>query len=263
MLIDPLSGTRIDEIAEDTYRISTPVPPNAGADGFSFNQYLVVDEAPLLFHTGMKGLYAPVRHAIESVLPVSRLRYIGLSHVESDECGALNDFLAAAPGATPVCSRVAAAISLGELSDRPPLGLPHGGVLSLGRHELVWMDAPHVPHNWETGYFHDRRTGTLFCGDLFVQGGHELPPLTTSDLLGPAEAFRRAEPATGLPPSWSLSAATGQVLGQLAALRPSTLACMHGSAWQGRGETAAAMLHGLAEAVIGTGSSAPSSATVP
>lgn len=251
MIVNTQTGTRIDEIAQRIYRISTPVPPSDASGGFSFNQYLVEDEAPLLFHTGMKGLFTPVREAIEAVLPVSRLRYIGLSHIEADECGALNAFLALAPRAEPVCSRVAAAISLGELADRPARGLADGEILALGEHEIEWLDAPHVPHNWETGYLIDRTTGTFFCGDLFVQGGHDLPPLTNRDILEPAVAYIRAEPKTGLPPSWSLGPGTRPVLERLAALRPTTLACMHGSAWRGSGSASAAMLREFAARLVG------------
>jgi glyoxylase-like metal-dependent hydrolase (beta-lactamase superfamily II) len=251
MIVNTATGTRIDEIAVRIYRISTPVPPSASAGGFSFNQYLVDDDAPLLFHTGMRSLFAPVCEAIETVVPVARLRYIGLSHVEADECGALDAFLAAAPQAEAVCSQVGAAISLGDLAARPARGLADGEVLALGHHDIEWLTAPHVPHNWETGYLHDRTTGTFFCGDLFVQGGHELPPLTSSDILEPAEAFRRAEPGMGLPPSWSLAPGTREVLERFAALRPTTLACMHGSAWQGPGAVAAGMLHGFADRLVG------------
>ncbi len=257
MIVNTVIGTRIDEIAESIYRISTPVPPSGSAGGFSFNQYLVVDDAPLLFHTGMQSLFAPVCEAIESVLSVSRLRHIGLSHVEADECGALNAFLAAAPRAQAVCSRVCAAISLQDLAARPARGLADGEVLALGRHNLQWLDAPHVPHNWETGYLYDRTTGTFFCGDLFVQGGHDLPPRISSDILEPAEAFRRAEPDMGLPPSWSLGPGTRETLERFAALRPVTLACMHGSAWHGAGDVAAAMLTGLADRLVGRDARAP------
>lgn len=251
MIVNTLTGTRIDEVAAGIYRISTPVPPSGAGGGFSFNQYLVQDDAPLLFHTGMQSLFAPVCEAIATVLPVSQLRYIALSHVEADECGALNSFLASAPQAQAVCSRVGAAISLGDLAVRPARGLADGEVLALGQHDIQWLDSPHVPHNWETGYLYDRTTGTLFCGDLFVQGGHELPPLTSSDILEPAEAFRRAEPETGLPPSWSLGPGTRDILERFAALRPTTLACMHGSAWQGAGAAAANMLSGFADLLVG------------
>lgn len=245
MNADLRTGTRIDEIAERIYRISTPLPPQAMPGGFSFNQYLVDDEEPLLFHTGMKSLFPAVRAAIESILPLARLRWVAFSHVEADECGALDDFLAAAPRAEPLAGRVAASVSLGDSAARPARALADGEALALGRRTVVWSDAAHLPHNWETGYLFERTTGTLFCGDLFTRGGHELPPLTREDILEPAEAFRRAEPASGLPPSWSRSPDAGAILARLAALRPSTLAVMHGSAWEGSADAAAGMLSEL------------------
>ncbi len=255
MIVNSQSGTRIDEIADRIYRISTPVPPSQADGGFSFNQYLVVDEAPLLFHTGMRSLYAFVRQAIETVMPLEELRYIGISHVEADECGALNELLAAAPRALPVCSRVAAAISLGDLAARPARGLGDGETLSLGARHLIWLDAPHVPHNWETGYFFEPASATLLCGDLFTHGGHDRPPLTSEDILERADAFRDAEPQSGLPPSHSLGPTTAPVLRRLARLQPRTLACMHGSAWQGSPREAAAMLERLADRLAGEAAS--------
>ena len=145
-------ATRIDPIGEDLYRISTALPPELAPGGFTFNQYLLVDEAPLLFHTGPRGLFGAVRSAVDSVIPVGELRYIAFCHVEADECGALNEFLAAAPRAQPVCSRIAAMTSIEDLADRPPRVLADGETLSLGRHEVMWIDAPHVPHGWENGF---------------------------------------------------------------------------------------------------------------
>ena len=153
----------IDEIAQDTYRIKVAVP-DLMPGGFSFNQYLVVDDKPLLFHTGPRKLYPVIRQQIETVLPVSKLRFIGFSHVEADECGGLADFLSAAPGARPVCSEVAAMVSVSDLVDVEPLGMADGQTLDLGRHKLVWQSTPHLPHGWECGYFFDATTGTLFCG---------------------------------------------------------------------------------------------------
>jgi glyoxylase-like metal-dependent hydrolase (beta-lactamase superfamily II) len=251
MIVNHQSGTRIDEVADGTYRISTPVPPSEFPGGFSFNQYLIVDDQPLLFHTGMKSLFPWVSEAIETVFPLSQLRHIAFSHVEADECGALDAFLAAAPAAAPLCSTVAANISLRDSADRAPRGLADGEVVSLGAREIVWIDAPHVPHNWETGFVLERTTGTLLCGDLFTHGGDGLPPLTASDILAPAEAFRAGEAELGLPPSWGLGPATRSALLCIAAYRPTTLACMHGSAWHGSADLAVAMLNGLADALVG------------
>lgn len=249
MISNPDSGTRIDEIAAGIYRISTPVPPSAFPGGFSFNQYLVVDDEPLLFHSGMRSLFPLVTQAIERVLPVSTLRYIGLSHFESDECGALNMFLEAAPHAVPVSSRLAAMLSVDDFALRPARGLAGGEQLSLGQHAVTWVDAPHLPHNWETGYLWHAHTQTLLCGDLFTHGGHDRPPLVDGDLVEPAEAFRKAGLQAGDPDAFSHGPTDDAILASMAALQPRTLAVMHGSAWSGRPADGAAMLRDLSSAL--------------
>lgn len=218
----------IDKIADDTYRIHIALP-DMMPGGFSFNQYLVVDEKPLLFHTGPKKLFALVREQIETVLPVSELRYIAFSHVEADESGSLAEFLAAAPQARPVCSEVAAMVSVADMVDVEPLAMADGQKLSLGRHQLVWQTTPHLPHGWECGYFFDETTRTLFCGDLFTQPGMGEAPLTEGDILGPSEAFRAQMDY------FAHSPGTVQMLDKLADFQPQVLACMHGSAWSGDG----------------------------
>ncbi len=228
MITNARSRTRVDEVAPAIYRISTPVDVVPG--GFSFNQYLVLDEEPLHFHTGPRPMYPLVREAIAAVVPVERLRWLAFSHVEADECGALNELLAAAPAAAPVCSRVAAMVSVDDLADRPARPLADGEVLSLGGKRVRWLDAPHLPHAWECGYLLEETTGTLLCGDLFTQPGAEHPPVTEGDILGPSEAMRAAMDY------YAHSAGTGELLAKLAATKPSTLACMHGSAWSGDGE---------------------------
>ena len=140
------SGTNVHEIADGIFRINTPVVLPGDAGGFSFNQYLIVDEEPLLFHTGLRHLFPLVREAMDHVMPVEQLRHVAFSHVEADECGALNEWLAAAPQAAPLCGTVAAIVSIGDLADRPPRALADGEVVSLGRHRVQWLDAPHLPH---------------------------------------------------------------------------------------------------------------------
>jgi flavorubredoxin len=221
--------TQIDEIANGIYRISTGLAAGNIPGGFSFNQYLIKDDAPLLFHTGPRRLFEATRAAIESVMPVRKLRYVAFSHTEADECGALNQFLASAPEAEPVCSRIAAMVSIGDLADRAPKPMADGETLKLGRHELRWLDAPHLPHGWDCGYFFDETTRTLFCGDLFTQPGHDTPALTTSDVLEPSEAMR------GGLDYFAHGRDTGALIEKLAATAPKTLACMHGSAWSGDG----------------------------
>lgn len=233
------SGTNVHEVADRVYRINTPVRIE-GAGGFSFNQYLIVDDEPLLFHTGPRKMFPLVREAVASILPVERLRYIALSHVEADECGSLNEWLAAAPQSEPLCGRVAALVSIGDLADRPPHGLADGGQLVLGSHTVRWFDAPHLPHAWDCGFVFEERTSTLFCGDLFTQGGADLPPLTESDILGASEAFRHKMDYFSRTPD------ARTMLERLASTSPATLACMHGSAWRGDG---AGLLRALADAL--------------
>jgi flavorubredoxin len=230
------SRTNVHEIADKIYRINTPVEI-PGGPGFSFNQYLIVDEQPVLFHTGPRKLFPLVREAVATVIPVERLRYIGLSHVEADECGSLNEWLAAAPQASPLCGMVAAMVSIDDLADRPARPMAAGERLTLGDHVVRWFDTPHLPHAWECGFLMEETTRTLLCGDLFTQGGTDLPPLTESDILGPSEQFRREMDYFSHAPS------ARSLLEGLAAAAPTTLGCMHGSAFRGDG---AALLRALA-----------------
>jgi flavorubredoxin len=213
-------GTRVDEVADGIFRISTPVSDVPG--GFSFNQYLVRDREPLLFHTGPRRMVALVAEAIGSVVPVATLRHIGFSHYENDECGGLNALLAMAPDAQPLCGKVNAMIN-GDAFDRPPRALGDGEELAIGTHRVRWLDAPHLPHAWECGYLMEVETRTLLCGDLFTQPGTGETAVTSGDILGPSEA-------------------------RLMAQKPTTLACMHGSAWRGDG---AALLGALGDALDG------------
>lgn len=229
--------TRIDEIASGIYRISTPVPPAAIPGGFTFNQYLIVDDEPLLHHTGLLKMFPAVRAAIASVIPVESLRYVSFSHYEADECGSLNEFLQVAPQAQPLCSRIAKMVSVDDIALRPARALGDGEELSLGSHVVRWIDTPHLPHAWECGHLFETTTQTLFCGDLFTQGGHEHEPLTSADILEPSEAMR------GGLDYFSQTRQVRELTEKLAATSPRILACMHGSAWQGDG---AALLRQLA-----------------
>ena len=230
------SGTNIFEIADGIYRINTPLSVVPG--GFSFNQYLIVDDEPLLFHTGLRRIFPLVREAVATVMPVERLRYVGLSHFEADECGSLNEWLAVAPHAVAVCSRVAAMTSIQDVADRRPRALADGETLSLGKHRVRWFDTPHLPHAWECGLMMEQQTRTLLCGDLFTQPGDKTPALIESDILGPSERMRKGLDYFAHAPN------TREMLERLAAEGPATLACMHGSAWRGDG---AALLRELAD----------------
>jgi flavorubredoxin len=224
------SNTSIVEIGDGIYRISTPVPPNPALPaGFTFNQFLIVDDEPLLFHTGLRRMFPLVREAIEAVIPVGDLRYLGISHFEADECGALNEFLAVAPRAVPLCSAVAKMVSVDDVADREARGLGDGEQLCLGTHTVGWLDTPHLPHGWDCGYLFEKRTSTLFCGDLFTQPGAEHSPLTEEDILVPSEAMRDAMDY------YAHARDTGGLIAKLAATQPTTLACMHGSSWSGNG----------------------------
>jgi flavorubredoxin len=229
------SGTNIQEIATGIYRINTPVALPVG--DFSFNQYLIVDDKPMLFHTGPRGLFPLVQEAIAGIIPPATLHYIGFSHVEADECGALNNFLALAPDAVPVCGQVAALVSVNDIADRPAHALSDGDTLQLGKHKLRWFDTPHLPHGWEAGLMFDDTTRTLLCGDLFTQGGDGKAAMTESDILAPSEGFRGAMDYYAHAPN------THAMLERLAQTAPTTLAVMHGSAYRGDG---AALLRALA-----------------
>jgi len=232
-VIDSQSGTRIDEIAARIYRISVPVPPSKDLPpGFSFNQFLLAADAPLLFHTGPRRLFPLVQRAVASVLPPESLRYIGFSHVEGDECGSLAEWLALAPAAQPVCSRVATMIYTSDATDRPVRALADGESIDLGGQRVVWFDTPHVPHGWECGYLGETSTRTLLCGDLFTQAGATNAPLTESDIVGPSEAMRR------MMDYYAHGKDTRRHLERLAAFEPRVLACMHGSSFAGDGRAA-------------------------
>jgi flavorubredoxin len=235
------SGTNIQEIADRIYRISTPIPPSAVPipGGFSFNQFLIVDDAPLLFHTGMRALFPLVREAVSHVLAPERLRYVAFSHHEADEDGSMDQWLQAAPQAEAVCGQIGAMLQGGELA-RPPRALADGEELTLGSKTLRWFDAPHVPHGWDCGFVAELRTRTLFCGDLFTQPGADNPALTESDIFAPSELMRGAMEYFAHAPH------TRATLERLAALEPRTLACMHGSSYAGNGSM---LLRALADAL--------------
>jgi flavorubredoxin len=225
----------VDEIVEGIYRISTFIP-DVSPDGFTFNQFLVVADEPLLFHTGPRGMFPLVAEAVAKVIPVKSLRWISFGHVESDECGSMNMWLTAAPNSRVAFGALGCDVSLNDLCDRPPRPLADGEVIDLGGRRVRQIATPHVPHGWEAQVLYEEATGTLFCGDLLGQvGGGKA--LTTDDVVEPALAAERMFHATSLTPR------TGQTLMALAALKPSTLAIMHGSSFQGNGEQA---LHDLA-----------------
>ena len=241
MITNAAAGTNLHEIAAGIFRINTPVQI-PGGPGFNFNQYLVVDDEPLLFHTGPRRMFPLVAEAIGKRIALEKLRYVAFSHFEADECGALNDFLAAAPQAVPVCSQVAAMVSVNDVADRPARALADGEVLDLGKHRLRWLDTPHVPHGWECGFMMELETRTLLCGDLFTQGGPGTTPVTDADILEPSEQFRLQMDYYAHTP------ATAATLERIAREEPRTLACMHGSAYRGDGAKLIRALSGALKA---------------
>jgi flavorubredoxin len=222
--------TNVHEIAEGTFRLSTTIPEVAPG-GFTFNQYLVRGDEPLLFHTGPRALFPLVADAVGKLIDLAALRWISFGHVESDECGAVNRWLEAAPAAQVTFNPLGCMVSLNDLCDRPPVPLPDGEVLDVGGHRLRLLATPHVPHGWEAQVLHDESTGTLLCGDLFTAIG-DVGALVHDDPVGPAMAAEDLFGATALTP------ATGPTLRRLADLEPRTLALMHGPAWAGDGGAA-------------------------
>jgi flavorubredoxin len=237
--------TRTDEIADRIYRLSTCVP-DAAPGGFTFNQFLIDADQPLIFHTGPRGMFPLVSEAVARIVPLERLRWITFGHVESDECGAMNLFLDAAPQAQVAHGALGCMVSLNDLCDRAPRALSDGEVIDLGGKRIRHIDTPHVPHNWEARLLYEETTGTLFCGDLFTQTG-DAPALTDRDIVGPALAAEAMFHATALSP------ATGDTIRRLAALEPRTLALMHGPSTQAGCGDALTRLAGAYDAMLAQG----------
>ncbi len=224
--------TDTHEIADGVFRLSTYVPEG----DFTFNQFLVRADEPLLFHTGPRQMFPLVAEAVARVIPVETLRWITFGHVESDESGSMNDWLAAAPVATVAHTAVGCMVSVNDLADRPPRPLAPGEVIDLGHKRVHHLFTPHVPHGWDAGLLFEETTGTLFCGDLFTAtGAHS--PVTADDIVGPAVAAEDVFGATCLTPT------TAPTIASLADLAPQRLALMHGPTFEG---DAVAALHSLA-----------------
>jgi flavorubredoxin len=220
----------VTQIADDIYRISTWNPDVTPA-GFTFNQFLVAADEPLLFHTGPRGLFPLVAESVATVLPVESLRWIMFGHVEADECGAMNMWLSAAPDSQVAHNGLGCFVSLNDLADRPPRPLEDGEVIDLGGKRVRMIPTPHVPHGWEAQVLFEETTSTLFCGDLFTQVGAG-PAVTTADVVEPAMAAEEVFHATALAPH------TGTTLRGLGDLAPTTLGLMHGPTFQGDGKQA-------------------------
>jgi flavorubredoxin len=230
--------TKIAEIADGIYRFSTFVPEIAPPAGFTFNQFLVLGDEPLMFHTGLRKMFELNRDALSRIIPPERLRWIAYGHFEADECGAMNEWLAAAPQATPAQGHVACLVSLNDFADRAPRVLNDGEVIDLGGGKRIrFINTPHTPHGWDAGVLFEEGTETLLCGDLFTQLGNG-PALTEEDIVGPAIAGENFFKYSSLCPN------IGATIRDLAKLTPRTLALMHGPSFSGDGATA---LHALAD----------------
>jgi flavorubredoxin len=242
--------TRIDEIADGIFRLSTFIPEVAAPAGFTFNQFLIRADEPLLYHCGPRGLFPSVSAAIGRVIPVESLRWISFGHVEADECGAMNMWLEAAPQARVVYSRLGADISVNDMADRPPLILDEGETLDLGGKKVRLIPTPHVPHGWEAQALYEETTGTLFCGDLLTHPGAS-EPVTEADVVDAAMASEDLFGATSLGPH------TAPAIRKLAALAPKTLAIMHGASFRGDGGEALERLADRYEARLKAAVNAP------
>ncbi len=236
----------VSEIAKDTYRVSTFHPDF----GIQFNQFLVADDEPFLMHTGFKGSFDAAPAGVRSVLDPARVRWIGFSHFESDECGALNAWLACAPKSQAVCSTVGALVSVNDFADRPPRALDDGEVLVTGRHRLQFLATPQVPHGWDAGLFFDESEQTLFCSDLFFQPG-DPDPLSTTDIVASAREAIRAGLTGPMANDMPYTPYTASTFARLAALAPRTLATMHGSSFRGDGRRAIVELSAAIDELLG------------
>jgi flavorubredoxin len=226
---------KVEEIGDRIYRVSTFMPHVLPPAGLTFNEFVVLADEPFLFHCGHRKLFPAVSAAVAKILPLSRLRWISFGHLEADECGAMNEWLAASPHAQIVHGVTGCRLSIDDMADRPALALSDGDILDLGSRRVRFIDTPHVPHNVDAGVIYEEETETLFCGDLFAHGGNG-PALTTNDILAPATAL-------GMGQYTSLAPNTAAIIHGLAKLGPKRLAVMHGSSFAGDGGTA---LTGLA-----------------
>lgn len=237
---------RVDEIGPDLFRLSLFVPET----NIQFNQFLVKDDEPLLFHTGMRQIFPEVREAVRRIIDPACMRWIGFSHFEADECGALNDWLRLAPAAEPFCSFVGANVSVNDFANRPARAMADGEVLTTGKYQFRCLVTPHVPHCWEASLLFEETAGTLFSSDLFFHWG-DPEPLTTADVV---ERFKQGLIADQQGPFANAYPYTPQTLAtleRLATLKPKTIAVMHGSSFSGDGERALKDIAGVMREVLG------------
>lgn len=236
----------VTEIAPDVFRLTAF---NEQAN-FQFSSFLVRDDEPFLVHTNLRGFFDDIRDAAAQVIDLSKLRWIGFSHFESDECGSLNDWLALAPHAEPVCSFVGARTSVGDFSDRPPRVPAADEVIDTGNRRIRLIETKHVPHGWDACLFFEETGKTLFCSDLFGHSG-DVEPVFEGDLIGRTAAYTETQSQGPMAGSVPFTGQTRPILESLAALEPATLACMHGSSYFGDGARALRDLGNVLERAAG------------
>jgi flavorubredoxin len=217
---------RADEIAAGIYRVSVFLPQGAGGAGFTFNHFLIIGDEPLLFHCGLRKMFPLVSESVARIIPLKELRWLSFGHFEADECGSMNEWLAASPHAELMHGATGCRVSIADMADRPPRVLFDGEIVDIGGKRIRYVDTPHVPHGWDAGVIFEETTATLLCGDLFMRRGGG-PPLTENDIVGPAMEAEDFLAATSLGPT------TAPNIRKLMELKPATLALMHGSAFRG------------------------------
>ena len=237
---------RVDEIAPDKFRLSLFVPEM----NIQFNQFLVKDDEPLLFHTGMRHVFPEVREAVARVIDPTLLRWIGFSHFEADECGALNEWLELAPAAQPFCSFVGANVSVNDFANRPARAMADGEEFTTGKNRFRFIQTPHMPHCWEASLLFEETTKTLFCSDLFFHWG-DAEPQTTSDVVERFKTGLVADQRGPFANAYPYTPQTNEILNRLANLKPRTVALMHGSSFSGNGQQALTDLAIVMREVLG------------
>jgi flavorubredoxin len=223
--------SRIDEIGAGIYHLSIFVPDIAPPAGLTFNHFLFAGDEPLLFHCGKRKMFPLLSAAVARVMPVERLRWLAFGHFEADECGSMNEWLAAAPAAQLAHGMVGCRVSISDMADREPRMLSDNEVIEIGGRRFRYIDTPHVPHGWDAGVMFEETTATLLCGDLFTRVGNG-PAIAGSDIVEQSIATESKLHYTSLGPT------TGATIRKLAALQPKVLATMHGTSFSGDGATA-------------------------
>ncbi len=238
----------VSEIAPDVYRISI----FASEFNLQFNHFLILDDEPMLYHTGMRQMFPILREAVAKIIDPAKIKWIGFSHFEVDECGALNDWLQIAPNAQAVCSEVGAMVNMSDFAIRPAHAMASNAVLNTGKHNYRFIKTPHLPHGWDAGVMFEETNRTLLCSDLFHQNG-KLPDITDKDILSLHRKSLLEFQESPLMDYAPYTYKTPKLLKQLADLNPKTLATMHGSSFNGDCSAALMDLDTIMKEVLGGG----------